>query len=158
MVRIANFSDDKKYRYSLLRLWDEGKPTAMCIGLNPSTANDEKDDATIRILISALGNLGYGSFYMMNLYALISSVPSKLSESPNPVGEKNDEWIEVVGQRADTIIFCWGAFSQAYYRAKIMKKRFPNAFCFSKNPDGSPWHPRLLHYRSKTYQLTLTKY
>ncbi len=73
MIRLAKFSDCGQYRYWLLRAWDESKPEAMCIGLNPSTANSEKDDATIRILCDAMGQLGFGGFYMCNLYALIQS-------------------------------------------------------------------------------------
>jgi len=34
----AKFSACRKYRYALWRNWDESKPYAMIIGLNPSTS------------------------------------------------------------------------------------------------------------------------
>ena len=64
----AEFSQCGKYRYKLWRIWNPEMPLAMCIGLNPSTANAEKDDHTIRILRDVLRQIGFGGFYMMNLF------------------------------------------------------------------------------------------
>ena len=141
----AEFSECKKYRYVLWRIWDEAKPIVMCIGLNPSTANHETNDPTIRQLISRLEYLGYGGFKMTNLYALISSKPSALSETPDPLKD-NDYWLEKVSGECQEIIFCWGMFKQATYRAKIMKAKFPNAKCFGRSKDGSPIHPLAMMY------------
>ena len=47
----AEFSKCGKYRYKLWRIWDRKLKLAMCIGLNPSKANSNKNDATINILI-----------------------------------------------------------------------------------------------------------
>ena len=44
----ADFSPDRKHRYSLWRIWDRSKPLVMFIGLNPSTANESDNDPTIR--------------------------------------------------------------------------------------------------------------
>lgn len=146
MEKGAEFSSCGKYRYALWRIWDESKPIVMCIGLNPSNANRDKDDPTIRILIDTLIELGFGGLRMMNLYALISSKPEVLSSSPDPIGE-NDKWIETVAYTCQEIIFCWGSFKQCYYRAKVMRKLFPDAKCFGKTSNGSPLHPRALHYK-----------
>ena len=43
----AKFSACRKYRYALWRNWDESKPSAMIIGLNPSTADENENDPTI---------------------------------------------------------------------------------------------------------------
>jgi hypothetical protein len=43
----AKFSACRKYRYALWRTWDESKPSAMIIGLNPSTADENENDPTI---------------------------------------------------------------------------------------------------------------
>lgn len=78
MLRSAEFSECGKYRYLLRREWSiTQRPSVMCIGLNPSNANAEKDDPTIRILVKTLDHLGFGELKMCNLYALISSKPSK---------------------------------------------------------------------------------
>jgi len=52
MLREAKFSEDGRNRYWLSRIWDVNKPCIAFIGLNPSTANAEKDDPTIRRVIS----------------------------------------------------------------------------------------------------------
>jgi len=44
----ATFSNCRAYRYSLSRIWDKEKKFVLFIGLNPSTANEEADDPTIR--------------------------------------------------------------------------------------------------------------
>ena len=43
----ALFSKDRVYRYALWRIWDLKKPKVLFIGLNPSTADEIKNDPTI---------------------------------------------------------------------------------------------------------------
>ena len=64
----AEFSKCGKYRYKLFRIWNRELPLVMAIGLNPSTANANKNDQTINYLILMLTKLGYGGFYMMNCW------------------------------------------------------------------------------------------
>lgn len=136
----AEFSEDRKYRYALWRIWDDEKPLAMCIGLNPSTANEENDDKTIQNLIHVLMDYGYGGYYMMNLFALISSNPNDLRACPDPVKD-NDKWLHDISLKCDDVIFCWGSFKQANYRVKKVIAQFPKALCFGKTDDGKPFHP-----------------
>ena len=44
----AVFSQDRKYRYVLTRVWDKNKPMLVFVGLNPSIADETKDDPTIK--------------------------------------------------------------------------------------------------------------
>jgi len=67
----AEFSECRKYRYALWRIWDKSKPLVMFIGLNPSTANENVDDPTIRSVCRMTKNNGYGGVYMMNLHVLL---------------------------------------------------------------------------------------
>jgi len=145
MKKSAEFSRCGNYRYLLWREWDKEKPIAMCIGLNPSTANSENNDATISRLIRDLAQLGFGSFYMCNLYALISSKPAKLFQVADPLG-KNDEWLIRTSKIANEIIFCWGSFKNIDYRARKVSEMFPDGKCFGKNKDGKPMHPLALMY------------
>lgn len=140
MIKGAQFSECGKYRYMLWRVWDDTRPKAMCIGLNPSTANDEDDDTTITNLIKLLPEMGYGGFYMMNLFALISSNPDHLRACPDPV-KANDSYLYSVSMICKDVIFCWGSFKQAEYRVKQVKHFFPKALCFGKTKAGKPLHP-----------------
>lgn len=141
----AEFSEDRKYRYKLWRVWNKNLPIAMCIGLNPSTANSEKDDSTINILKSTLHILGYGGFYMMNLFAIISSKPEILLTCENPIGD-NENKLKEVELLCNDVIVCWGTFPQAKERIKAILPNYPNAKCFGKNADGTPFHPRAMVY------------
>ena len=79
MLKFAEFSKDKKYRYSLSRKWSE-KEQVLFILLNPSSGDDTDDDPTIRRLISISKNLGYGGFEVVNLYTIINPKRNKLYE------------------------------------------------------------------------------
>lgn len=136
----AEFSQCGNYRYKLWRIWDESKPLAMCIGLNPSTANADKNDQTISYLIKMLAILDYGGFYMMNLFAIISSKPEILLTHPDPIGENDFKLMEVKSFCRD-VIACWGGFKQAEERIKVVSPKFPNALCFGVTASGKPFHP-----------------
>lgn len=143
MIKRAEFSEDRKFRYQLTRIWDDTLPIAMCVGLNPSTANADTNDPTINKLIALMKHNGYGGFHMMNLFSLISSKPEALSNHPNPV-DKADQYNFNVVQVCDALIFCWGNFKQAQHRAKKYIQKYPDALCFGKNANGSPKHPLFL--------------
>jgi hypothetical protein len=55
----AEFSKDRIHRYALYRIWDESKPLIMFIGLNPSTADENKDDPTIKRCVAFAKHWGY---------------------------------------------------------------------------------------------------
>jgi hypothetical protein len=146
----AEFSPDKLYRYALWRIWDVTKPLVMFIGLNPSIANEKKDDPTIRRLGGKDGMAyrnGYGGFYMMNLFPFVTSYPSQLQTD---LESKiiNDEWLQKINLLCETVVFCWGNFKCAERAGEIIKM-FPAAMCFGKNANGSPKHPLYLKADTK---------
>lgn len=136
----ATFSECRKYRYALWRIWDKSKPLIMFVGLNPSTANEYKEDPTIRKVKKYSIQLGYGGFYMMNLFAFISSHPEDLETCQDPIAD-NDKWLLEIFPKCQTIVFAWGTFKQAIERGKKLSKMFPDAKALKINDDGSPIHP-----------------
>lgn len=156
MIRLAHFSPCGKYRYWLLRAWDESKPVAMCIGLNPSTANAEKDDRTISFLIEALADLGFGSFFMTNLYGFVASKPEVLLSQPDKIGDNDAHLIEI-SQKCDQVIYCWGAWNFIDYRVKQVRQFVPAGKCFGKTKNGSPFHP-MAFVRRGIKRLSLEKF
>lgn len=158
MTRSAEFSDCGKYRYQLTRIWDESLPIAMCIGLNPSVADSEKDDPTIRILIKSLTALAFGGLKMMNLYGLITPHPDDLRNSPDPIG-LNDEWLGTTRYHVQEVIYCWGNFKHIEHRVKSVRCIVPDGKCFGKTATGAPIHPMALMYRGiKPENVELTAY
>lgn len=136
----ARFSECRKYRYVLWRIWDKDKPMVMFVGLNPSTANEYSDDPTIRRVKAMAKNWGYGGVYMTNIFAFVTPYPEELLACADPVHD-NDLWLPRVKRLCDKIIFAWGNFKEAQERAKAVIAMFPDAECLHINKNGSPKHP-----------------
>lgn len=136
----AEFSKDRKYRYALWRIWDESLPKLMVIGLNPSTANETKTDATITRVKGFATSWNYGGFYMMNLFAYVTPYPEELQKCSDPLGD-NDGWLEKIAPKCSKVIFAWGNFKEAQERSKQVIKMFPDAYALILNKDGTPRHP-----------------
>lgn len=136
----ASFSEDRKYRYALWRIWNRSKPFVMFIGLNPSTANESTDDATIRRVKTIAANLGYGGVYMMNCFAYISTDPKGLITHTD---KDNDAFLKTVSTQTQDTIFAWGNFEvvKSTKRDKELKSMLPNAKALHINKNGSPKHP-----------------
>ena len=86
----AIISDCNKYRYSLWRIWDKEKPIFTFVGLNPSTADHEQDDRTIRRCINFAKSWGGGGIYMANLFAYRATEPQEMMSQEDPIGPDND--------------------------------------------------------------------
>jgi hypothetical protein len=144
----ATFSECRNYRYALWRIWDKSKPLVMFIGLNPSTANEATNDPTINTVEALSTNWGYGGFYMMNLFAIISEKPSILKTHLDPLGD-NDGWIEKISSKCSAVVFAWGAFKEAKQRTQKIIDQFPDALCIKILKDGSPKHPLYTPYSAQ---------
>ena len=77
-ARAAELSPDGVYRYKLSRIWAPDIPPALFIMLNPSTADANQDDPTIRRCIAFAKRLGHGGLLVGNLFALRSTNPARL--------------------------------------------------------------------------------
>ena len=138
----ADFSEDRKYRNALWRIWDSKKSLVMFVGLNPSTANENTDDPTIRRVISFAKAWGYGGVYMMNLFTVVSSDPKVLRDNNNLGDFVHDKNIlREYAKKCERIVFAWGNFKEAKSRGYEIASEFPNAYCLTKNKNGSPKHP-----------------
>lgn len=87
MIRSAEISNDKKYRWTLYRDWRDEMPMlqkkqneCVFVGLNPSTADGKKDDNTIRLLISFCKRWEMTGFYIVNVYPFRSTNPVFLKQ------------------------------------------------------------------------------
>jgi hypothetical protein len=138
----ATFSDCHKYRFILWRIWDIYKPKIMFIGLNPSKANEDSNDPTIRRVKKLSQSWGFGGFYMLNLFTFITPNPKELFKCSDPL--KLSNWyITNYLEKAEKVVFAWGNFKEAENRAKevIELCKEHNVFCLKKNKNGSPMHP-----------------
>lgn len=115
----------------------------MFIGLNPSTANAELDDPTIRRVKSIAQNLGYGGVYMCNCFSFISTNPDMLKAETMEAMMENAVVIKRVAERCEDVIFAWGNFDVVRKMGidKKLSAAFPTAKALFINKNGSPKHP-----------------
>src|SRR5438105_288943 len=93
MFQTAVFGDGGRYRYSLTREWDRRGDQACWIMLNPSIANAERDDPTIRRCIGFARRWGLGGIVVVNLFGLVATYPIELARAKAPIGPHNDDAI-----------------------------------------------------------------
>lgn len=107
MRRGALFSPCGLYRYRLAREWDD-RPPLVFVMLNPSRADAEVDDPTIRRCIGFARDLGFGGMTAVNLFALRTPHPAELKAAPDPVGPENDAHLSDLLRSDQTIVAAWG--------------------------------------------------
>ena len=144
----AVISEDQKYRYKLSRTWNENEPGIVFIGLNPSTADHEKDDATIRRLRGFCKDWGAGGFVIVNLFALRSRNPFALETDPDCIGPKNNDWIirTTFKSLITKVIPCWGNHGKLWGRDQEVLKMLPHwkLYHLGLSKAGNPKHPLYL--------------
>jgi len=144
--RHALLSKDKKYRYSLKRIWDNDKPKVLFIMLNPSLADNYQDDPTIRRLIKFAKLYGYGGFYVGNLFSYITPYPSELLDKDLMFSKKNIHEIKKMTGLIKDVVYCWG---NSFEEPEWLKQIISNPKCFGKNKNKTPKHPLYLSYNHK---------
>lgn len=139
----ATLSDDGLYRYWLSRRWGTGR-RAVFLMLNPSTADAEVDDPTVRRCIGFAKSWGMAGVEVVNLYAYRATDPKELAKCADPVGPMNDLSIERTCARVAPVL-AWGAKPWARPRARRVVRRLCQRWrflwCLGVTQDGSPRHP-----------------
>lgn len=154
MIESAVIDSTEKYRYLLTRIWDEDLPLAVFIMLNPSTADAEHDDPTIRRCIGFAKDWGYGGIKVVNVFAYRATNPKELLNVIDPIGPDNYKYIKNAVANAGIVIAAWGATSvknrQAYKDAinTIKNAGIEKIFCLGTTYSGCPRHP--LYVRGDT--------
>ena len=154
----CSFSDCRKYRYSLLHRWDElfERRRAIFVCLNPSTADENQLDPTLRRIKAFSERLGASEFLMLNIFAYRATDPKDMMAVKDPVGPENDariqaalsEAYELNGGRLD-VIGGWGNHGlhverqDAFLELLAPYRKWSNLkiACLGKNANQTPKHP-----------------
>ena len=140
----ADFSKCRKYRYTLWRFWDRSLPKVMFLGLNPSTADEIKNDPTVTRCINYAKLWGFGGMYMMNIFAFRTTYPVELKKANDPIGKNNNSWIMKISKDVDKCIGAWGNDGNFMSRHETICKIIPELYCLKINQSGQPSHPLYL--------------
>lgn len=141
--RSASFSRCHRYRYQLLRRWEGGHGRCVFIGLNPSTADVQLDDPTIRRCMNFAQDWGFNELLMVNLFAYRTPYPAILKQCDDPVGPGNRRALRRACDSAQSIVVAWG--THGTYRDQAVK--FENIaaqhplLCFGISKNHQPLHP-----------------
>lgn len=150
MVRDATISHCGTYRYTLSRQWGNRSPTtcllrkAGFIMLNPSTADAEIDDPTIRRCIGFAKAWGKDGVDIVNVYALRSTDPKALWQHNDPVGPENDRYIQDWVHYCSPIVAAWGAHAKperVQRVLEIVRAHSVPLYCLGTTKAGAPRHP-----------------
>lgn len=143
----AVFSPGRQYRWVLSRTWAPG-PLAVFVGVNPSTADEDTDDPTIRRCVRFARDWGHPGICMVNLFPLVSTDPRHLRgylALPNVAGDLrlNDRFIRECVDRAAVTIACWGATPAARPRGReVLDAGLLGDYRVLRlTRDGHPHHP-----------------
>jgi hypothetical protein len=152
----AIISECGTYRYRLERSisspWHTD--TFAFFGINPSTADANIDDATVRKWKGFAGIHGGARFIVGNVFAYRSTAVENLALAADPVGPANRSHLLDIADAADILVPCWGS------RAKVPKSLWPHidhtmellistgkpVMIFGLTNSGDPKHPLMLGY------------
>lgn len=141
----AVLSADRAYRYLLVRRWATGGPTLVMVMLNPSTADATTDDPTCRRCVSLAHREGCHALEVVNLFGLRSPYPKALLAHPDPVGPRNDKFIEEHCLPGRLVVAAWGARGDLMGRdatvTAALTARGVALHCLGLTHGGKPRHP-----------------
>ena len=148
MQSSANFSDCGRYRYRLRRRWADGEECVF-VGLNPSTADGAKNDATVRKCMQFARTWGFAGLVLVNLFARRCRYPQALATSDDPVGPDNAAWLAGAVKDAPLVIAMWGnhgarAYGEVSRRDLRAMDLRDDWRCFGHTKQGAPKHPLYL--------------
>lgn len=140
----AVFSEDRSYRYLLVRAWAAG-PAMTFVMLNPSTADETTNDPTLRRCIGFARAAGCGAVRVVNLCAWRASDPAALRMVSDPVGPSNNKWLAWAVAQAGPLVAALGARADLGRVAEVLALIGSRDLqCLGLTANGHPRHPLYL--------------
>lgn len=137
---------DGAYRYTLWRTWASDPVLCGWVMLNPSTADADADDPTIRRCVGYAKAWGFGGIVVRNLFALRATNPADLLAAEDPVGPDNDMWLSSRWDGVTRLVVAWGtgrwprlAGERWRHVARLLAPMRPA--CLRVGGNGQPVHP-----------------
>ncbi len=144
----AVFSDCGTYRYALVRDGWLGEGTVLFVMLNPSTADADTDDQTVRRCIDFAQRWGFARLVVANLYAYRATDPRDLGDAAgagvDPIGPQNDVWLAKLSKASTDIVVAWGGKAERDRERQVLDMLGPGVACLGQTKSGAPLHPLYL--------------
>lgn len=162
------------YRYRLSRnITSPSSRVLLVCMLNPSTADDQKDDQTISRVCCLAENGGFSRLLVLNLLGIRATKRADIWLHQDPVGVENwrtwDDVLKELNPDQDSISVAWGCaprsrrqllrfipvLVEASRHLKVWQKPL---MTWVKNRDGSPRHPLYIPAQTKLQHYDLDSY
>jgi hypothetical protein len=147
----ATFSACRRWRYLLWRRWDDAKPAANFLMLNPSTADEQRLDPSCSRARDFAERWGYGALIVTNLFAWRATDPTLMKQVAEPVGGGNNRAILRAAREAGVVVCAWGNHGAHLGRAAIVAANLRGAglplTALRITAQGQPAHPLYLPAR-----------
>lgn len=146
-TRSASLDRRRIYRYELWRQWTVEPPRRFVnfVCLNPSTADENTDDPTVRKAVKFACSWGFDALCITNLFAYRATDPRAMMKAADPVGFGNDRHILKVAREDSLVVCAWGRDGAFMGRGSIVRRmlaRFdPHYLRLTRE---QPWHPLYL--------------
>lgn len=167
MLGTCIFSDDRQYRYLLTRYINdvEEQKTVLFICLNPSKADEYRDDLTVKKCQKWAKTWGFNRLLLANIFAYKATDPQILyglekdpiSQPKNPL-ENNFQLARAI-EYADRIVVAWGVHGAHLDRGlevlQLISRIGKTAYCFGLTIGGYPKHPSRLAYATPLHRVVV---
>ena len=144
----AKFSRCRRWRYLLWRCWDEAKPAANFLMLNPSTADELKLDPSCTRARNYAERWGFGAVIITNIFGWRATDPEAMKSVEDPVGRANDRAIVAAARNAKIVVCAWGNHGAHRNRAQavleLLSRNQVGLHALRVNGAGHPAHPLYL--------------
>ena len=142
------YESTKEYRYLLTRSpAPQGTGVVTFVMLNPSTADESKNDQTITRCEGHARNWRFGTMHVVNLCPFRSTESDRMlkHETPSDVIEKNLQCIVETVKASDLVVVAWGVKGWrvgTYNRVvKALEESGKEIQCLRLTKEGHPHHP-----------------
>ncbi len=151
----ARFNKDRTRRRLLWRAWDNKKPLCNFICLNPSTADEVKNDQSVAKMIGFSERLGAGSLVVTNIFDIMTTHPKDLYNwfsSKELNSRANDKTIVEFANQATWVILAWGNHGKLLDRDREVVNMLGGydlhrrMMVLRLNANGTPAHVLMLPY------------
>lgn len=153
--RAAVFSPCRKWRYHLQHVWDDSQANLIWMMLNPSTADELKNDPTVERCEQRARMWGFGGVEVFNIFSYRATDPDDMKAYIDPIGPNNDDWMIQFAKKSQstTAIIGWGEHGKHRGRGEavldIIKRHNGQVNALKVNASGHPKHPLYIGYKQK---------
>ena len=156
----AIFSPDRRFRYRLTRRVGDGDGAVMFLMLNPSRADETRDDPTIRKCRGFAERWGYGWMHAVNLSPYRATHPANLYEAlpePRRVRRQNTSMVLETAAGSELIVLAYGNPAERLAKTKgtrgrvgrvtrLLSESGSELHCLGVTNSGYPRHPVRIAY------------